>query len=128
MGNSLVTPSGIGVTPVLRIWRHRRNTTAMARPMYRTLKSAKVMPSPGIGVTASAVRMTPCTIHGWRPTSVTVHPASRAMKPSGAAMTSARRNRRSSGNATPRPRRRCHQRQAPNNANVAITVPQATMI
>ena len=39
--------------------------------------------SPGIGVTASAVRITPWMIHGWRPTSVTIQPASMAMKPSG---------------------------------------------
>ncbi|MNE57123.1 hypothetical protein D3C80_1520720 [compost metagenome] len=39
---------------------------------------------PGIGVTASFVRMTLWIIHGWRPTSVTIHPASRAMNPTGA--------------------------------------------
>jgi len=36
--------------------------------------------SPGIGVTASAVLTTPYTTHGWRPTSVTTHPASMAAK------------------------------------------------
>jgi hypothetical protein len=35
------------------------------------------------GVTAPAVRITPWMIHGWRPTSVTVQPASMATKPSG---------------------------------------------
>jgi hypothetical protein len=34
---------------------------------------------PGILVTASLVRITPWMIHGWRPTSVTVQPASKAI-------------------------------------------------
>ena len=33
-------------------------------------------------------------IHGWRPNSVTIHPASVQMKPHGPAMTTAQRNRR----------------------------------
>ena len=41
-----------------------------------------------MGVTASAVRMTPWMIHGWRPTSVTIQPASVQTKPMGAASTS----------------------------------------
>ena len=38
---------------------------------------------PGIGVTASLVRIMPCIIQGCRPTSVTVHPASTAINPKG---------------------------------------------
>ena len=48
-------------------------------------------------VTASAVRIWPYTIHGWRPTSVTIHPASSAMNAAGPATAAARRNQRPSG-------------------------------
>ena len=47
------------------------------------MNTRKGTTSPGIGVTASAVRRTPWMIHGWRPTSVTIQPASMQMKPSG---------------------------------------------
>jgi hypothetical protein len=53
------------------------------KKQYNTLNSRKGTTRPGIGVTASAVRSTPWMIQGWRPTSVTVHPASMAMKPKG---------------------------------------------
>jgi hypothetical protein len=34
------------------------------------------IPHPRPSVTASSVRMSPCTIHGWRPTSIVIQPAS----------------------------------------------------
>ena len=49
-----------------------------------TVKVAIGIHKPGIGVTASEVRMRWSMIHGCRPTSVTTHPASMAMKPNGA--------------------------------------------
>jgi hypothetical protein len=42
---------------------------------------------PGMGVRESRVFMMPYMIHGWRPTSVTIHPASMAMYPKGMAKT-----------------------------------------
>ena len=39
---------------------------------------------------ASSVRMKPYTIHGWRPTSVTIHPNHRARTAPGPAATAAR--------------------------------------
>src|SRR5438034_8233168 len=60
-------------------------------------------------------------IHGWRPTSVTNHPASIAMRPRGPATTSARRNLGSSGN----PRR--HQSHAPQAAKPSMANPAPTI-
>ena len=70
-------------------------TTTAPSPRYSSVKVTIGTTSPGIGVTACAVRMSPCTIHGCRPTSVTIHPASVARKPNGATRTSARRSQRS---------------------------------
>ncbi len=79
--------------------------------------------TPGIGVTASAVRSTPCTTHGWRPTSVTVHPASVAMKPNGVTIASARRSLRFA-----RMSRRRSNTMSDHAATMAMSVPSATMI
>ena len=76
--------------------------------------------SPGIGVTASAVRKTPCTTHGCRPTSVTVHPASVAMNPNGATIASARSSSRWSSDR----RLRTHD-DAAHALTSAIAVPSA---
>ncbi len=55
-----------------------------------------------MGVTASDVRMTPWMIQGWRPTSVTIQPASVQTKPIGAASTSARSSQRWRVSSRPR--------------------------
>jgi hypothetical protein len=46
------------------------------------------------GETASAVRISPCTIHGWRPISVVNQPASNATSPLGPISSAKRRNGR----------------------------------
>ena len=56
---------------------------------------------------ASVVRSTPNTVHGCRPTSVAIHPASRAMIASGPAAAENRRNQRFSSRS--RSRQRVHQ-------------------
>ena len=72
---------------------------------------------PGIGVTASAVRITPCMIQGWRPTSVTVHPASTAIKPIGVAKANSFKNQAFLNHFLHfEQRNKIHQRQAPSSA------------
>jgi hypothetical protein len=61
-------------------------------------------------------------IHGWRPTSVTVHPASMARNPIGAASTSARNSQRLA--ATSRRRHATHPAQS---ATAAMKVPSPTI-
>ena len=78
---------------------------------------------PPFGVTASLTRNTSCTIHGCRPTSVVVHPASNASTAAGPATTAIRRNRFESIGL--RPRRRRHQNHGGSSANA---VPIPTMI
>jgi hypothetical protein len=80
---------------------------------------------PGIGVRASRVRITPWMIQGWRPTSVTIHPASIASTPSGEASTSAQRNHR--GQPASGSRRRRSQRIPEMRARAAMAEPQATI-
>ena len=80
--------------------------------------TASWSPTPGRVVTASAVRITPCTIHGWRPTSVTIHPVSMATNAAGPATPAARRNHSPVGQPAPaqpadeRPQRRAEAAEA----------------
>ena len=73
-------------------------------------------------VTASAVRIAPRTIQGWRPHSVTSQPDSSATRPSGPDATSRRRNQGASGSA-----RRRSASAAASTASAAIAVPVPTI-
>ena len=70
-----------------------------------------------MGVTASEVLITPCTIQGWRSSSVTIQPASTAAKPRMVDSAIALRNSRESNN---RPR---HHSTAAHNARNASQLP-----
>ncbi len=78
---------------------------------------------PGIGVTASLVRRTFWITHGWRPISVTDHPASVAMNPNGVTTASARNSHRCSAIGFRRSATTPTHR-----LTSAITVPSPTMI
>src|SRR5262245_32964453 len=71
-----------------------RRITAVATPnaVYRTSAAEKVTQTPLAPVTASLVRMTSYTTHGWRPTSVTIQPDSRATTAATPETATARRN------------------------------------
>src|SRR5208283_4655373 len=79
-------------------------------------------PEPGTGVTASAVRIRPWMIQGWRPTSVTVQPASMASIPRGLISMVALRNMDPSGTRLLR-----QATAAAQNETNAIARPQATI-
>src|SRR5712692_6409828 len=90
-------PTGISSSAfvgLLSTCRYSSQATMAPRKQYSTVKVRKGMTSPGIGVTASAVRRTPWITQGCLPTSVTTQPASVQMNPIGAAATSARRSKR----------------------------------
>jgi hypothetical protein len=72
-------------------------------------------------VTACETRCTWYTIHGWRPTSVVIHPAISATTESGPAATTAHRTGRG------RPRRR-HRRNRYTRPSSASSVPIPTMV
>lgn len=74
-----------------------------------------------LGVTASDVRSTPWTTHGWRPTSVVVQPASTATRPSGSVRDAARRH---AFDANSRPRQASRRPQA---TTPSITMPIPTI-
>src|SRR5256885_7996484 len=85
----------VGEAHVLRrICRYRSQHTITPRKQYSSVNVMNGTTRPGIGVTASRVRKTPWITHGCRPSSVTIHPASTAMNPSGVASATARLNQR----------------------------------
>ena len=85
-----------------------------------TTYSPAVSPAPGL--TASLVRMTPYTIHGWRPTSVVVQPASMAIAAPTPARLAARRNHGERGRS-----RRRHQASSAQAPSSTSAVPMPTI-
>ena len=75
---SIARPSGPSRSAVDVIDAHREHD---AIDQHEQRERGRRRSAPGTGEIASAVRRMPCTIHGWRPLSVTIQPAMMATKP-----------------------------------------------
>jgi len=73
------------------------DTVAIANAAYRTSTAENVIHTPLAPVTASLVRITSYTTHGWRPTSVTIQPHSSATTAATPDAATDRRNQRDRG-------------------------------
>src|SRR5690606_26570034 len=134
-------PAGPGVMPAVRPGPSSPPTAgsractalAISRRMYQvpkpntmkytTMKASSEAPTAGAssGEALSAVVSSPCTVNGWRPTSVVIQPAITATKPAGAIASAARC---SAGQSYSRPRSRASRLHAP---SASIASPSTTI-
>src|SRR5690606_17415331 len=113
--------------PAAGSWRSRRSRYRMPMPNTTTYTTTNAVKDPAtagraIGETESAVRRSPYTVYGWRPTSVTVQPHRIATRPEGDAASAARHR---AGESYSRRRRRCTRLHRP---MPAMTRPRPTMM